>query len=707
MATRLLLVEDNQIDQMAFERFVEHEQLDYLYQVAGSVAEAREVLQRNAFDVIVLDYWLGDGTAFDLLKQIKNTPTIVVTGADDAEVAVQAIQIGAYDYITKDAEGNYLTTLPVTVIKALSRKHAENELQRYQDNLSVLVKERTAELEGEIAERKRAETALRESEERYRRLVENAPLGIISIDAQGRIMDVNIMLVAMLGSPSAEATKQINVLTYPSFINSGVADDFRQCLETGAPDISERLYFSEWNKQVYLRYHLTPLRDGNGSISGVQAIVEDITERKWAEEALQESEAEYRSLFKNMLSGFAYHKIIKDEHGAPIDYVFLEVNHAYEKQIGLGRDIIGKRATEVIAGLKNLEPDLIKVYGEVALTGKEVTFDLYFAPFGTWYSVSAYSPEPGYFVALYDDITERKWAEESLRQLNEELEHRVAVRTAELQEANLALQESLEIVRKAQEQLVQSEKMAALGGLVAGVAHEINTPVGIGVTAASHLRDRTIEIQQAYESGQMKRSEFNGYLKVAIESTDMILGNLQRAADQVKSFKQVAVDQTSDEKRVFRLKNYIQGILLNLHPKLKRTHHEVVVTCPEDFELESYPGAFSQILTNLVMNSLIHGFEHTDHGTMLIDVTIQPDERRLALHYRDNGRGMAEEERQKIFEPFFTTKRSQGGTGLGLHIVYNLVTRRLNGTIRCESVPNEGASFLIEMPLASKPERLS
>ena len=273
MATRLLLVEDNQIDQMAFERFVEHEQLDYLYQVAGSVAEAREVLQRTAFDVIVLDYWLGDGTAFDLLEQIKNTPTIVVTGADDAEVAVQAIQIGAYDYITKDAEGNYLTTLPVTVIKALSRKHAENELQRYQDNLSVLVKERTAELEGEIAERKRAETALRESEERYRRLVENAPLGIISIDAQGRIMDVNIMLVAMLGSPSAEATKQINVLTYPSFINSGVADDFRQCLETGAPDISERLYFSEWNKQVYLRYHLTPLRDGNGSISGVQAIV--------------------------------------------------------------------------------------------------------------------------------------------------------------------------------------------------------------------------------------------------------------------------------------------------------------------------------------------------------------------------------------------------------------------------------------------------
>ncbi len=697
MGIQLLLVEDNRIDRMAFERFVQHEQLDYAYMIAGSIAECREVIQKKHFDIVVLDYLLGDGTAFDLFEALKGTPIIVVTGADDAEIAVKAIKGGAYDYITKDADGNYLTTLPVTVVKTLNRKRAEEELRIYRKHLEVLVKERTAELEAEIIERKRAEQALRESEERYRRLVENAPLGIISIDAQGHVRDVNEMLVAMLGAPSAEMTKKMNFLTSPSMLEAGIAADFRHCLESGEPGVSERQYLSQWNRQAYLRSHLTPLRDSQETINGVQAIVEDITERKWAEGALKESEAEYRSLFKNMLSGFAYHKILVNDKDQPVDFMFLEVNEVFEKLTDLGKEVIGKRASEVIPGLRELKPDLIDVYGKVALTGQEITFDLYFASFGTWYSVSAYSPEKGYFVALYSDITERKWAEESLRELNEKLEQRVEARTAELQEANRALQESLEILRKAQEQLVQSEKMAALGGLVAGVAHEINTPVGVGVTAASYLYEKTLGIKQHYDNGTMKRSELEKYLEMATESTEMILVNLQRAADQVKGFKQVAVDQTSDEKRRFRLKNYIDGVLLSLHPKLRRTKHSMQVACPEELEFESYPGAFSQIITNLVINSLIHGFEHIEQGSISLDVTLDGD--MLELYYKDDGRGMTKEEASKVFEPFYTTKRAKGGTGLGLHIVYNVVTQRLEGTIRCESVPGEGTSFLIRIPM--------
>ncbi len=697
MTIRLLLIEDSQIDQMAFERFVQQERLDYEYAIASSIAEARHLTRKHTFDLIVLDYLLGDGTAFDLLDEIKETPTIIVTGANDAEIAVKAIKAGSYDYVTKDADGNYLTTLPVTVVKALNRKYAEDELRIYREHLEVLVRERTAELEAEIVERNRAEKALRESEERYRRLVENAPLGIISIDTQGRMMDVNVMLVAMLGSPSAEATREINMLTFPPLVEAGVSGDFQRCLETGEPGIFERPYRSKWHRQVYFRYHLSPLRDADNIIRGVQAIVEDVTERKWAEEALRESEAEYRSLFKNMLSGFAYHKIVVDDEETPIDYIFLEINGAFENLTGLRRNVVGKRASEVIAGLRDLEPDLISIFGDVALSGRKTSFDLYFAPRGSWFSVSAYSPEKGYFVSLLDDITERKWGEESLRELNEELEQRVEARTIELQEANLALQESLGILRKAQEQLVQSEKMASLGGLVAGVAHEINTPVGVGVTAASYLHQRTLGVKQLYEQGNMKRSDLMGYLNTASESTEMILGNLLRAADQVKSFKQVAVDQTNDEKRFFNLKLYLDGVLFSLRPKLKRTKHTITVNCPENLEFESSPGAFSQILTNLVMNSLVHGFEQQEQGQIVLDVST--DKNVLQLHYQDNGCGMTEDVRAKIFEPFYTTKRAQGGTGLGLHIVFNVVTQCLNGNIVCKSAPNQGTSFLITIPL--------
>jgi PAS domain S-box-containing protein len=298
---------------------------------------------------------------------------------------------------------------------------------------------------------------------------------------------------------------------------------------------------------------------------------------------------------------------------------------------------------------------------------------------------------------LHEEIVERKRAEESLRKLNEELEHRVEARTAELKNINNALQESLETLQKTQDQLVQSEKMAALGVLVAGIAHEINTPIGIGVTAASHLGDQTREIAQHYHEHKMKRSDLEHYLNTAREAAGILLTNLQRAADLVHSFKQVAVDQASGKKRRFKLKSYIDDVLVSLHPKLKKTSHTIIVTCPEDLELESYPGAFSQILTNFIMNSLIHGFTPGILGK--IELHIHAEQGVLRIRYSDNGKGMSKQERSRIFEPFYTTKRGQGGTGLGLHIVYNLVTQRLNGSITCESTPGEGTTFMIQIPI--------
>ena len=289
----------------------------------------------------------------------------------------------------------------------------------------------------------------------------------------------------------------------------------------------------------------------------------------------------------------------------------------------------------------------------------------------------------------------RKQAEKQLKELNKELEQKVKIRTAKLKKSNEALKKNYEKLQKTQKQLVQSEKMAALGNLVAGVAHEINTPVGIAVTAASHLKDKDKEINKVYQNNTMKRSDFESFLKIADESTDMILTNLKQAAEQISSFKNVAVDQTSDNKRYFKVKNYIDEILLSLRPKIKKRKIDIQVNCDRNLSLFSYPGAFSQIITNLVMNSLIHGFDEDDKGQINIDVSKMKNE--IKIIYSDDGKGIDSKNRKKIFEPFFTTSRNKGSSGLGLYLVYNIVISKLHGKIKLDT-KSPLTTFKIKIP---------
>ena len=267
-------------------------------------------------------------------------------------------------------------------------------------------------------------------------------------------------------------------------------------------------------------------------------------------------------------------------------------------------------------------------------------------------------------------------------------------------EYNATLLQTLTQLHTTQAQLMAAEKMASLGRLVAGLAHEISTPIGIAVTAASVWEDRIHELRQLYQSGRMKRADFEEFLQTIFESGRLIAHNLQRAADLIQSFKQVAVDQSSEAIRDINLKAYLYEVVTSLRPELKRTNLTVEIIGEGDVVLQSYPGALSQIITNLILNSIAHAYAPNETGRLTITIERQQD--KVYLYYSDDGKGIPVANHARIFEPFFTTRRGQGGSGLGLHIVYNLVTQKLGGTIRFQSQEGVGTIFTIVLPISQE-----
>ncbi|MDG5495469.1 ATP-binding protein [Niveispirillum sp. BGYR6] len=289
-----------------------------------------------------------------------------------------------------------------------------------------------------------------------------------------------------------------------------------------------------------------------------------------------------------------------------------------------------------------------------------------------------------------------------LEEANEELRRREAIiadqrdqlaaQVVELGEAHRQLIET-------KDSLVQAEKMASLGGLVAGVAHELNTPMGIALTAGTHLRDSLQGLDQAVAEGRLTRSRLSEYQETLRDSTNLILSNVSRAAGLVQSFKQVAVDQASAERRLFPLGPYIDEVLHSLAPRLRKEPHELLVDCDPGLVMDSYPGALSQVLTNLLLNALVHAFPGGRVGLISIQARPLPGNQ-LELIFADNGKGVPPQHLDRLFDPFFTTNRAQGGSGLGLHIVYNLVTQTLGGSIRVCSTLGEGTCFTLILPRA-------
>jgi PAS domain S-box-containing protein len=308
-----------------------------------------------------------------------------------------------------------------------------------------------------------------------------------------------------------------------------------------------------------------------------------------------------------------------------------------------------------------------------------------------WHPLRAPSGEIVAVNVAAEEITERKRAEVALRAS----EH-------QLRNSKEAAEMALHNLQETQASLIEAEKLAALGRLVAGVAHEINTPVGISVTVASSLDNKRAAFAADVARGDIKRSSLNDFLEASREGTAQLLANLNRVAELIQSFKQVAVDRGSVDQRTFDLGDLTRQVITSLRPILRRNNLALNVDCESGLSMNSYPGPYGQVLTNLFLNSVAHAFPTDKFGTIEIKVTSHGPENVVIL-FSDNGCGMTLDVRNQAFDPFFTTRRDRSHSGLGLHIVHNIVTNRLGGRLDLNTAPGQGTRFQIVLPRVAPP----
>lgn len=404
---------------------------------------------------------------------------------------------------------------------------------------------------------------------------------------------------------------------------------------------------------------------------------------------IQEKEERYRVLVENvddLIYSF-------DRSGK-----LLAVNESFEKQFGCTRDkAIGSNLFTLLDAVKKDHslrgqfdemmdaPHKMRFLFEVLTDESErVVLKM------TWIPVLSALGQVHSVLGTGVNITPLIEAQENLHTLftseRKRLEHLVTEKNEAL---SLALRE-----------LIEKEKLASLGSLVSGVSHEINTPLGVAVSAASYLESINSKVIQSLETGELTKSSLLSYFEKIEETANILNTNLSRAAMLIKSFKSIAVDQQLDERTNIALKAYIETILLSLKHEYKNKGHIIEVDCPADLVIKTYPGAISQILTNLVMNSLTHGFEGSTGG--LIKISFFQEGKQLKWVYADNGLGMTEEILSKMYDPFFTTNRGGGGSGLGLNVIYNLVVGTLSGNIECTSALGEGTTFTITFDVSEE-----
>ncbi len=526
----------------------------------------------------------------------------------------------------------------------------------------------------------RALAEQRLAEESYRKLFEGSVEGIYVTTPGGEVLNANPALARMMlyGSPQ-ELIRGISDISRGIYVDPNARAQYQELMRRdGMVREFEYQVRRRDGSILWLSDSATAVRDDSGEIVRYEGTVRDITDQRRAEEAI----AEGRRLLQLVIDTVPAIINVKDKQ---LHYLLMNRYMA---------GILGIEPQEAIGRTTS---DLMSRYGAKKTDENDRR-------------VLATAKELGFYEEEYRDSSGhlRHWLVNKLPLLDAEGHVESIVTVAldigerkrneqEMRQAKDAAEAALLNLRETQNSLIEAEKLAALGRLVAGVAHEVNNPVGISLTVASSLERKTALFGAEVARGEIRRSSLTDFLDASRDASSQLVANLNRAAELIASFKQVAADRNYSDQRTFDLGDLTEQVALSLRPGLRKHRLTLSVECEPNLTMNSYPGPYGQVLTNLFLNSVAHAFPDGRAGTVDIKVrTAGPDH--VEIVFSDDGCGMSLDVRRRAFDPFFTTRRDQGGTGLGLHIVYSIVTSRLGGRLDLDSEPGRGTRVQMILP---------
>jgi PAS domain S-box-containing protein len=519
------------------------------------------------------------------------------------------------------------------------------------------------------------------AEESYRKLFEGSVDGIYVTTTEGALLNANPAMARMIGYDTPQALIEgIGDITRTLYVHPAARAEYQALMQReGTVREFEYQVRTRDGRVLWLSDSATAVRNEAGEVVRYEGTVRDITDQRRAEDAI----AEGRRMLQQVIDTVPAVINVKDKE---LRYVLM--NRYMAGIFGIEPDdAIGRTTT-----------DLMSRYGGQKKSDENDK------------RVLAGGRELGFYEEEYVDVSGnlRHWLVNKLPLLDAdgEIENIVTVALdigerkrgeLEMRMAKDAAEAALRNLRETQNSLIEAEKLAALGRLVAGVAHEVNNPIGISLTVASSLERKTALFTAEVARGDLRRSSLNEFLEASRDASSQLVGNLNRAAELIQSFKQVAADRNYSDQRTFDLGDLTEQVVMSLRPGLRKHNLTLTVDCQPNLTMNSYPGPYGQVLTNLFLNSVAHAFPGGRPGAVDIQVR-ESGKDDVEILFSDNGIGMSLDVRRRAFDPFFTTRRDQGGTGLGLHIVYNIVTNRLGGRLDLDSEPGGGTRIQIILP---------